>query len=185
MNDFNFFSVYEKRKGIKFDLDSPYFMGVVILIICVIFSIGFLSRNLILNIQISAMTKKIETIKQTDDYATANDLQNSINAMVNYDTSAALALKKYQDAKVLDSGLVSSLLSGVPANVSVVSFGISDTGFGMTCNVPNRKIAAELIQDLKATGLCQEIQLNSVTNNPDGSGCVVSIDGVLKAGTQK
>ncbi len=183
MNDYNFFSGYERKKGLEFNLNSPYFLGAVILVLFVLLSVGSLVRNLILTMEINSRTNKAESLKSSDDYVLANDLQNSLTAMGNYDVSAALALKKFKDAQVLNSELISTFLNGVPANVVVVSFGMESTKFGMTCRAPNRKIAAELLQNLKATGLCQEIQLSSVVNNPDGT-CVVSIDGILKAGVQ-
>ncbi len=182
MNDYNFFSSYQRKNWMAFDIRSPYFLGVLILIICAGFTAGVYVNNFITTMQINSMTAEVDTIKKNEDYIAADKFQKSLDAMIKYDASADLALKKFQSAQVLDSELISSLLKGVPTNVKVVSFGMDSTSFGITCNAPDRKVAAELLLGLKETGLCDDIQLNSVTSKEDGSGVVVSINGTLKVG---
>lgn len=185
MNDYDFFSGYKRKKGINLDFNSPYFLGAIILIICVALSVASVARNIVLDSRIDSLTQEADAIKSTDNYLLANELQSGLDAMADYDIGASSALRKFKEAKVLDSNLISSLLKGVPANVTVTSFKIDSVGFVMICDVPGRKAAAELMQGLKETGLCQEVRLNFVTNNPDNSGGSVNIDGILKAGAQQ
>ena len=182
MNDFNFFSGYQRKRGISFNIHSPYFLVAVILFLCVGASIGVYVNNFITTLHINSLTEQVDTLKKSDDYIVADKYQKSLDAMAKYDAGADLALKKFQSAQIIDSNLISTLLKGVPTNVKVVSFGMENLSFGLTCNAPNRKAAADLLLGLKETGLCENIQLNSVTNKDVGSGVVVSINGTLKVG---
>lgn len=181
MNDYNFFTAIHKKKRLEFNVHSPYFLAFIAILILGTVTGWLYIDNIMTVRQIDLLNSQISEIKSSEDYISANKLQKSIDAMTKYDTSANLVLKDLNDAKVLDSELISSLLRGVPTNVTIVSFGMNGNSFGMTCNAPSRKIAAELLLGLKETGLCDDIILNSVTSKDTG-GVVVSIDGTLKEG---
>lgn len=181
MNDYNFFTASHNKRRLQFNAHSPYFLAFVVILIFGTVAGWLYIDNILTARQIDLLNSQITNIKSSEDYIAANKLQKSIDAMTKYDTSANLVLKDLNNAKVLDSELISSLLGGVPTNVTIVSFGMNGNSFGMTCNAPNRKIAAELLLGLKETGLRDDIVLNSVTSKDTG-GVVVSIDGTLKEG---
>lgn len=182
MSDYNFFSEYQKKKKLELNPSSAYFWGGIIILICIIAIAGALARNYVLTSQIESIESSIAQIKSDADYVRANELQQSLDAMSEYETEADRALEKFQQSQIIDTELISALLKTVPTNSTVVSFGMQGTGFGMTCNVPSRKVASELLLNLENTDLCENIKLNSVSLNETGDGYVVSLDATLKAG---
>ena len=182
MSDYNFFSEYQKKKKLKINPDSIYFWGGIIVLICILAIIGVFVRNYVLSSQIETITISTVQIKSDADYVKANELQQSLDAMLAYDTQAEISLQKLEQLQVIDSDLISSLMSGVPKNVTVATFGMDNISFGMTCNTPDKKSAAELLLGIRNTDLCSDLQLISVETNTTEGGFTVTLEGTFKEG---
>ena len=184
MRDYNFFSIYEKKRDFIFNIKSPYTISGIIILLCILLSAGFIIRNMILENNIQEMQAQIDSIQKSSDYKEANELNNRIDAMNKYEQIADIALENFQAADTLDSELINNLFKGIPANAVITDFTIINTGFSMSCNVPSRKAAAELVLGLKGTNLLHEVQLISVSLQ-EGNTYKAMLDGVLKVGDQK
>ena len=149
MSDYNFFSDYQKKKKLELNPNSIYFWGGIIILICILAMIGVLVRNYVLTSQIQSIEMSTVQIKSDADYVKANELQQSLNAMLAYDAQAEITLQKLEQLQIINSDLVSSLMNGVPKNITVDTFGMDNISFGMTCNAPDKKSAAELLLGIK------------------------------------
>lgn len=185
MKDYNFFELYEKKKKIDISLKSPYFVGAMILFICIILSIGLTLRNVYLTYQINDLNQKYGEIQLNPQLAEANRLQTSINAMGEYDISAELALNKFYNNKIIGTDLMNQISAAIPSVVSINSFKMDNSLADISFQVPSRKAAAELILSLKKTGIFQDVVLISIFSNQQGSGFVAYTACIMKAGEAK
>ena len=185
MNDYNFFSIYQKKKGLALNPGSPYFISGVIVLICIVLTSGIFIYNLILTKQIEAAQTKAMEIKATEEYTQASYYQNSLQAMTSYETSADLALQKFQASDVIRTELLSNLWKGLPVNVRMTAFTADQTKVTMSFSIPNRRAAAELLKGLKETGLFQEIHLGTIAASEESTTLSTTADGTWKAGETK
>lgn len=181
MNDYNFFSEDQKKRRVFLNIHSPYFLGVMVLIICTLISTGLIIDNMLTENRIETLANQVNEIKKNPDYETAEKLQQTLDIMSKYDSSATSVLSDFNKLKLIDSDLITKILGCIPNNVTVVSFGIENQNLGMTCNAPDRKTAADLLYLLRDSGVFEDIQLNSVTSKDGINGVSVSINGTLKA----
>ena len=156
----------------------------IIALILVLISTGFIVRNLILANEVNQANSKLDAIKATQDYQDATRLQDSIAAMSEYDNSADVALKAFQDAGILNVKLLNKLSASIPSSASFTSIAATNSKIEIYCDVPSRKVAAEVLLDLKNSGLFQDVQLGSVTTKSatGSAGYTVNISTILKAG---
>ena len=185
MNDYNFLSDLEKKKRLSINMKSPVMFSVIFLVIIVLISCGFIVRNLVLTNQLNNATASLETIKTDQKYVESARLQGSIQAMSEYDVSADVSLKAFTESGILGTPLLKKFAASVPAAVSFTSLTFSSSKLDISCNVPTRKVAAELLLDLKNSGLFQDVQLSTVTTNTQSTGYAVIITTILKAGVVK
>jgi Tfp pilus assembly protein PilN len=185
LNDYNFLSELEKKKRLSIDIKSPVMFSVIIIAIIVLISCGVIARNMILTNQLNNATASLELIKVDQKYIESARIQASIQAMTEYDTSADVSLKAFAESGILGTTLLNKFAASVPATVSFTSLTFSSSKLDISCNVPTRKVAAELLLDLKNSGLFQDVQLSSVTSNTQSTGYAVIITSILKAGVIK
>ncbi len=182
MSDYNFFSEYRKKKKLEINPDSIYFWGGIIILICILAMVGVLARNYVLTSQIKSIEMSTIQIKSDADFVKANELKQSLNAMLAYDGQAKISLQKLEQSQVINSDLISSLMNGIPTNVTVATFGMDNISFGMTCNTPDKKSAAELLLGIRNTDLCSDLQLISIETNTTEGGFTVTLEGTFKEG---
>lgn len=185
MNDFNFFSSYQKKKGLDLNPGSPYFISGIIVLVCIVLTSGIFIYNLILMKQIESEQAKTMEIKATEEYTKASYYQNSLQAMTSYETGADLALQNFQSSDVIRTDLLTNLWKGLPVNVRMTAFTADQTKITMSFGIPNRKAAAELLKGLKETGLFQEIHLGTIAASEESTTLSTTVDGTWKAGETK
>lgn len=181
MNDYNFFSSYQKRKEINLNPGSPYFISSIILLIVVVLTAGIMMYNFYLNTQLDTIHAELMEVKASDEYTQAAFLKNSLQAMSEYDNNANLALQKFEASDIISSELLNQIFKGLPVNVKMVTFSVDQTTVSMSFDIPNRKAAAELLLGLKDTGLFQDLHLSDVSGEIGGI-LSTSVEGMLKAG---
>jgi Tfp pilus assembly protein PilN len=185
MKDYNFFSEYQNKRGISIDARSPMFIGAMILVLMVAACVGLVVRNVMLTNETEKLYAEIEAIHTSEDYINANKLQESIDAMAQYDKNAEVALTKFRDSSVIGTALMTTLSTKLPTTSVMMTMTIDNLTANFTFSVPNRKAAAELLLSLKDTGLFQNVLLNSITTVTDTGRSEVSISAVMKAGEAK
>jgi uncharacterized protein YihD (DUF1040 family) len=146
--------------------------------------VALVARNVILSTQIASLQSRTAAVESTEAYQEASELQDNLDAMDAYDTIADSALENYQNAELLDTELIYAIMKCIPQSAVVTSFSVDDGNLGMVCEVPNRKIASELLLNLKNADLFDSVQIYSVSEMDDGN-FSASFSGVLKAGDEE
>jgi Tfp pilus assembly protein PilN len=185
LNDYNFLNNFEKKRNLSINIKSPITFSLIFVAIIVLVCSGFIVRNMILTNQLNTATASLETIKADQKYAESERLKGSIQAMTEYDVSADVSLKAFTESGILGTPLLKKFAASVPTAVSFTSLTFSSSKLDISCNVPTRKVAAELLLDLKNSGLFQDVQLSTVTTNTQSTGYAVIITTILKAGVVK
>jgi Tfp pilus assembly protein PilN len=185
MKDYNFFEIYETKKGIKINPKSATFIALIIIILCVILSVGLLLRNYLLDMRVQDMKNEIEVKISSQEYAEANRLKQSIDAMKEYDQTAEEVLKKFEEANIIGTEFMKTLVSSLPTAVAMNSINVDNASASFVFTSPDRKVAAELLLNLKNSGLFQDVQLHSITTDPNSNQMSVVIDAVMKASEEK
>ena len=185
MKDYNFFEVYDNKKSFSLNPGSPFFIGGIIILICLILSAGLIIRNRILMDSIDSSTTEWLSTKNSQDYILADQLQKSLDSMKDYEKGADSALEKFRLADIIDTKLIGDLFEGLPSTDVVTYFNLEGLNLSMTCDVPRREAAAELLLGLKETGLLETVKLDSVDTNQDDLTSIVRIIGILMAGEEE
>ena len=180
MRDYNFFEIYRKKSS-RVRVRSPYFIGAVIIFLCAAAGLVLVAGNLVLSGEIADITAKTAVMQSGEEFAEANRLQQSIELMQRYDSNAESALTSLEAAQVLGTGTLKALFGGIPVSVTLNTLSVDAGSLSITCTLPNRRAAAELILGLRETGLFSDITLTSISTNQDGSGSVAALSGTLKA----
>jgi len=181
MNDYNFFEVYGRKSSFEISLRSPYFIGAVVILLCILMSLGLLTRNFIMGRQIVNIHSQISTIQASPEYLKAVQLSNSIDAMKQYDSSADGVMSLFEKNNVISTELLETLSAQLPVTVTLTNFNMDNASANFTFNAPTRKAVSELVLRLKNSGLFQDVSFNSVTTTETG-GVEVTINAVMKAG---
>lgn len=186
MNDYNFLSDYENQRKININIKSPITFSAIVVIILLLISTGFIVRNMILASEVSHSNDKLSGIKATQDYLESTRLQDSITAMSEYDSSADVALKAFNSSSVLGTPFLKKLAVSIPSVAKFTKINLTSAKLEMYADVPDRKVAAELLLDLKNSALFQDVQLVSITLKSVAPGYTpgytVNLSAILKAG---
>lgn len=182
MRDYNFFEIYQSKKGLNIKPTSPFFIGALIILLCVLLSAGAIARNVLLTQDILAATSELDSMKASEEYILADKLLSNIDSMKKYEEEGDLALENFQSSDILNTALLTALFKGVPVNGTLTDFYIDSANVEMTFEVPDRKSAATLLLGLKETDLFLDLHLSSVYSGEDVAGFSADIHGILKAG---
>lgn len=185
MKDYNFFEIYEKKKGFTIQPKSTVFACAVILLIFILVSLGLVGRNLYLSSRINSLDSETQKIKATKEYQEADRLQNSINAMQEYDKKAGIALKKFEDSSVIGSKLIMKIASVMPSNTAMLKIEMDNAIVKADFSLPDRKSGAELILALKGSELFSNVHATNIFINEGKTGYIISIECDMKAGDNK
>ena len=185
MRDYNFFEAYQKKRSLSIDLKSPVILGTIAIIIILLFSGGLFTRNIILGTNYALKAQELSEIQASDEYQKAQELQNKISAMTEYDQDAAAALNRIKQGDILNTKFLNQLSQAMPSNVSLTTANLTRQSANFTFSVPDRKAAAELYQNLDQSGLFLQTTLVSVSSNSDTPGYMTQISGVIKAGEKE
>lgn len=182
MKDYNFFEIYEKKKGISINPKSVTFVGLVLLSIFILISFGAVGRNIYLDHKISVLAADTEVMKTSSKYLEAEKIQTNVDAMKEYDTYAQIALNKFKSVNTLGTSTLSKISSAIPAGVSLNSMTIDHIQTSFSFVVPDRKSAAELIVNLKDLDIFLDVHLVSVIPNTGGVMYAANVECLMKAG---
>ncbi len=182
MNDYNFFEIYTKKKERTINTKSPLFLAVIIIAAFAALSLGILGRNMYLAMQLSSLSEEIQTMTASKEYKEANDLQEKLDAMKQYDKTAEEIQKKFQEVNLLGTEILKTLTGSLPGSVTLTSVTMDNANAGFVFSAPDRKAAAELLLNLKESGLFQEVELTTITSDPNSGMMSVNINAVMKAG---
>ncbi len=165
MKDYNFFEIYNKKQKGSFNKKSPVFILGTVLLILVIIAAGLIVRNLVLNQKIKNTYEKLEIIKATEEYQEAAKIQQGQAAMTKYNEKASVTLQKLDDAKIVNTSLLSSINSKVPEGISMSNMYIDSNIIQIICTAQNRKAISEFQLRLKELPFVGDAYVNSITKN--------------------
>lgn len=185
MLDYNFFEQYNKKKSITINTRSPYFIALVIITACVVLCLGLVGRNLFLGLEIQKLDEEIKIKAASKEYVEADLLQQKLDAMKQYDKTAEDILEKFELADLIGTEIMQKLTGELPGTVTMTSVTMDNAKASMVFNIPDRKAAAELHFNLKNSGLFQEVELSTITSDPNSGLLSVTINAVMKAGELK
>lgn len=184
MKDYNFFELYNKKKRISINPKSVTFIGLILLTIFLLLSLGLVGRNFYLVHQISSLVTVTEQLKTRSEYIEAQRIQTSVDAMKEYDENAEIALKKFRAINTIGTATLSKISSAIPAGVSVNSMAMDHAVTSFFFNVPDRNATAELMSNLKGLDIFLDVHLVSIMLNSDGVLYSANIECVMKAGEE-
>ncbi len=184
MKDYNFFNIYDKKKGISINPKSVTFIGLVLLTLFLLISLGTVGRNFYLAHQISSLSTETEQMKTSSEYIKAQKIQTSVDAMKEYDLNAEIALKKFRNINALGTAALSKISSAIPAGVYLNSMTMDHVVTSFFFNVPDRNATAELMSNLKGLDIFLDVHLVSIMPNTDGVLYSANIECVMKAGEE-
>lgn len=182
MRDYNFFEIYEKKKGVSIQPKSTAFVCAVLIVLVILATAGMIARNYYLSNEIDAYNIKTEQIKSSEKYKEANQLKEGIAAMKEYDQNAEVALKKFQNYNLIGTELLTIISSSIPAQASLDAITMNNAAMISTFIVTDRKTASELLLSLKNTGLFKNVHLSSIAIN-EGSSYKANILCIMKEKT--
>lgn len=185
MNDYNFFSVYERKKGLDFNIKSPYLVGAILLIICLLVSIGLVGSNFYYSYSIGKLTSEIDGLKASTEFKEATYYLQSIDAMKQYDDAAQTALDKFIASELLGTDYINKITSVIPSNVIIQGMSLDNFNLAISAQIPNRKVASELMLALDETGLFYEVKIIGVFKNTEGVGFATYINATIKESEAK
>lgn len=182
MKDYNFFEIYEKKKGISINPKSSTFIGLVLLILLIMISLGAVGRNFYLSYKTENLTADTERMRASREYAEAQKIQDSVDAMKDYDKKAEIALKKFKNLNTLGTDILTKISTAIPAGVKLESMNMDHIVTVFSFTVPDRNAADELMANLKALDIFEDVHFISVILNEDKILYTANIECIMKAG---
>lgn len=182
MRDYNFFEHYQRRKDASINFKSPFFFGIIIILLIIALSAGLLVRDKVLSARLSDLQSQLQTIQSSAEYQAADQISKRISAMSEYDQYAATALDRIEQGDVLGTEFMNDLSGILPSSVILQSASINRATASFVFTVPDRKAAAELIKHFDESELFIKASLTSLTAQQDVNNFTATIDCVLKAG---
>ena len=184
MKDYNFFEIYEKKKGVSVNPKSAAFIGLVLLLLLIMISLGAVGRNFYLSHETEKLTADTERMKAGREFAEAQKIQDSVDAMKAYDKKAEIALNKFINFNTLGTDALTKISTAIPAGVKLDGVNMDHVVTVFSFTVPDRKATAELMANLKALDIFEDVHLISVTLNEDKISSVANIECLMKAGDE-
>lgn len=185
MRDYNFFENYQRRKESSINYKSPFFFGIVVILLIVILSAGMFAREKYMSVKLENLKFELITIQSSPEYQTANQISKSISALTEYDQYAATALDRISQGNILGTSFMNDLSAILPSNSSLESASINRATASFVFNVPERRTAAELVKHLDESELFIKTSLKSLNFQQDVNRYSVNIDCILKAGEEQ
>lgn len=179
MRDYNFFEIYEKKKGINIQPKSTIFVCLVLLFLVILISIGLVVWNFYLTYTMDKYNEKVTLVKASEEYIEAERLISSIDAMEEYDKIAEIALGKFNAYNLIGTDILTKISSTIPVNATVNNMNINNGMLNLNLNVPDRIVAAELILNLKESNLFKKVHLSTITSN-DSGGYLANVQCIMK-----
>lgn len=182
MRDYNFFSAFDKKKGLDINPKSPYFIALIIVIIAVLASAGLVIRNMVLIDQIAELTDQTVAIQTSQAYKDARELQLALEYMAEYETNADIVLADFENSNVLGTAVLDQLTASLPSTAAMLNLKLNHEQLVGNISVPDKRTAAELILRLEDSGLFSSVHAPNVFQVAGQPGFVVSVECEVKAG---
>ena len=176
MRDYNFFSAFDKKKGLDINPKSPYFIALIIVIVAVLATAGLNVRNMILNNELGDLQLAVENIRASAEYQEALALQSEMETLSEYEKGADIVLADFERQNALGTTVLNQLTASLPATSSIITMNMNHATFTATLNVPDRRTGAELILRLEESGLFQMVHASSLTQAQGQTGFVMAIE---------
>lgn len=182
MRDYNFFSAFDKKKGLDINPKSPYFIALIIVIVAVLATAGLVVRNTMLGSQIAELNDEIATIQASAEYQEAQALNQELSQLVEYDKSAEIVLADFEKHDVLGTAVLDQLTASLPTNVITLSLSMNNSAMMANYRIPDRRTGAELILRLEESGLFSMVHASGLTQAEGQPGYTINIQCEMKAG---
>jgi hypothetical protein len=148
----------------------------------ILVSLGAVGRNFYLSYNIDKLTADTERMKAGREYGEAQKIQDSVDAMKDYDKKAETALNKFINTNTMGTDTLAKISSAIPAGVKLDGMNMDHVVTAFSFAVPDRNATAELIANLKALEIFEDVHLVSVKLNEDKIQYTANIECIMKAG---
>ncbi|PKM84153.1 MAG: hypothetical protein CVU86_08705 [Firmicutes bacterium HGW-Firmicutes-11] len=182
MRDYNFFSAFDKKKGLDINPKSPYFIALIIVIVAVLATAGLVVRNMLLESQIADLNDEIATIQASAEYQEALKLQTALNNLAAYEEGADIVLADFEKSDVLGTALLDQLSASLPTTATMISMNLNHATMTGNFTVPDKRTAAELILRLEESELFSSVHAPNIFQQEAQPGFTVIIECEMKAG---
>lgn len=182
MRDYNFFSAFDKKKGLDINPKSPYFIALIIVIVAVLATAGLVIRNMVLTDQIAELNDKIAVMQTSAEYQEALKLQSALSNLAEYEKGADIVLADFKSSNVLGTAVLDQLAASLPSTAVMLNLKLNHEQLTGTIGVPDKRTAAELILRLEESGLFSSVHAPNVFQIAGQPGFVVSVECEVKAG---
>jgi hypothetical protein len=182
MRDYNFFSAYDKKKGLDINPKSPYFIALIIVIVAVLASAGLVIRNMVLNDQLADLNDEIGMIQASAEYQEALDASSDLDRMKEYDGYAQIVLHDFEKHDLLGTDVLDALAATMPSNTAARLISFNNETMTGDFLVPDRRTAAELLLRLEESGLFTSVYSPSLSLNDDNPGYTLTVECQMKEG---
>lgn len=166
MNDFNFFSSFEKEKQQKKSKSRRANAIIVGLILLMVLFYGSFGVRILFN---NFLTSQGEQFLNAPEVKTRlADIQAKKTATDNlrtYIVEVENAKKKIAFTNKVSSGFLNTIQSAIPATVVLTSLEIQEYQVSLSGNAPQMTMTAELAHNLEATGLFTRVHVNSISGD--------------------
>lgn len=185
MRDYNFFEVFQKKRNQSFNIKSPVFLGLIAIILILGVSGTLFLQNIILAAGFTKATMEFQELQRSEEYQEADRLQRSVTAMGDYDQYASAALDRIHQGDILNTEFLNKLTRSMPSTASLEKASLTKEAVIFEFRVPDRRVAAELLENMNRSELFVQTALVSITSEPDVPGYLTEISGIIKAGEQE
>jgi|GEM_PF-1825520 len=185
MRDYNFFSAFDKKKGLDINPKSPYFIALIIVIVAVLATAGLVVRNMLLESQIAELNDEIATIQASAEYQEALKLQTALNNLAEYEKGADVVLTDFETSNVLGTAILDQLSASLPTTATMVGLNLNHATMTGNFTVPDKRTAAELILYLEESKLFSAVHVPNIFQREGQPGFFVVVECQMKAGDGK
>lgn len=182
MRDYNFFSFYERKKGINIDPKSSYFIAIIMILVFSLLSIGLVVRNVILTSQLNERNGEIILLQESAEYKEAQAFRNALDKMAEYEQGADIVLADFESQNVLATSILDQLTAALPTTVTATTLEFNHAALTGIFTLPDKKTCAELLLRLEQTGLFSSVHAPNLFQSEGQAGFIVVVECEMKAG---
>jgi len=168
MNDFNFFSSFEKTK-LELKMKSRRSRGILIGVIgLVVLFYGFLGGKMIYyNISITNGEKFLNSPENSPKITELREKREATLDLKKYSTEIDKAAGKIEATDRVSSEFLDTIQKAFPGSVSLKYMSIQDNQLLLLGNTSLWTPSAELTHNLEATGLFSRVHVESISKEKD------------------
>lgn len=184
MRDYNFFSAFDKKKGLDINPKSPYFIALIIVIVAVLATAGLVVRNVLLESKIAELQDEIAVIAASTEYQEALKQQEELNNLEEYEKYADIVLSDFQQHNIIGTDILDQFTASLPSTVTTISMSINNATMTANFSAPDKRTVAELLLRLEESGLFSSVHAPNIAQVDGQTGFTVAVECEMKAGVQ-